>query len=42
MQTMRVVLQDSPYLSVYFPPNWTQEKIDIWLAKWYKNNNQTH
>jgi len=42
MQTMRIVLQDNPYISVYFPSNWTQEKIDIWLAKWYKNNNQTH
>lgn len=42
MQTMRVVLQDKPRLSVYFPAHWTQLQVDTWLAKWYKNNNQTH
>ena len=29
-------------LTVTFPPNWSEEKIDIWLAKWYKHNNRTH
>ena len=42
MQTMRVVLQDKPYISVYFPPHWTELQVDTWLAKWFKNKNQTH
>lgn len=42
MQTMRVVLQDSPYIAVYFPSNWTQQEIDIWLSKWYSERNLTH
>jgi len=41
-QTMRVVLQDKPYISVYFPKHWTELQKDIWLAKWFKNRNQTH
>jgi hypothetical protein len=39
---MRVVLQDKPYISVYFPSNMTQESIDTWLAKWYSSRNLTH
>ena len=42
MRTMRVVLQDKPYISVYFPSNMTQESIDTWLAKWYSSRNLTH
>ena len=29
-------------LIVSFPPHWSEEEIDIWLAKWYKYNNKTH
>ena len=29
-------------LTVTFPPHWSEEKMDIWLAKWYKYNNKTH
>ncbi len=39
---MRVVLQDKPYISVFFPAHWSQEKIDIWLAKWYSARQLTH
>jgi len=39
---MRVVLQDKPFISVYFPSSMNQEKIDNWLAKWYSARNLTH
>ena len=42
MQTMRVVLQDKPFISVYFPKNMTQKSIDTWLAKWYSARQLTH
>jgi hypothetical protein len=29
-------------LTVTFPPHWSEEKMDIWLAKWHKNNNKLH
>ena len=29
-------------LRVAFPPHWSEEQQDIWLAKWYKYNNKTH
>ena len=29
-------------LRVAFPPHWSEEEMDIWLAKWYKYNNKTH
>ena len=39
---MRVVLQDKPFISVYFPKNMTQKSIDTWLAKWYSARQLTH
>jgi len=39
---MRYTLQKSPLITVCFPPNWTQEKIDVWLAKWYSSRDLTH
>jgi|TARA_B100000745_G_C19876231_1_gene292317 hypothetical protein len=29
-------------LTVTFPPHWTEEEMDIWLAKWKKYNNKLH
>lgn len=38
----KVVLQESPRITVCFPNTYTEEKVDIWLAKWYRYNNRTH
>ena len=41
-QTTRITLQESPRITVCFPPTYTKEQKDMWLAKWYRYNNRTH
>jgi len=37
-----IVLQESPKITVCFPNTYTEEKKDIWLAKWFKDRQQLH
>ena len=39
---MRVVLRDKPFCTVFFPKDWSQEKIDKWLWQYYNHNNLLH
>jgi hypothetical protein len=41
-RTPRVVLQESPRITVCFPNTYTNEQVDIWLAKWLKDRQQLH
>ena len=40
MKKVKFRLQED--LTVTFPPHWSEEEMDIWVAKWKKYNNKLH